>query len=180
MEPKTEKSSDCANSDELLKLKQRIKAGVGNVLFVCTGNICRSPAAEYVLRAKLETQKINNMMAFSAGLVDMGRQPPPREMVEIAADFSVNMENHRSKTITHKAVGDADLIFTMEAFHRNKIHALFPDHQQKVFMLSLFDSKFNGININDPLGMSFYHYRYCFDRIDSLVQKLIPVLQNIP
>ncbi|MFQ5674070.1 MAG: low molecular weight protein arginine phosphatase [Nitrospinales bacterium] len=172
------KSRCSPDSDELLRLKQQAKECVKNILFVCTGNICRSPVAEYLLRQELEKQKNDSIRVFSAGTMDMGQQPAPREMVELAESFRVDMKNHRSKTLTKSMVEEADLIFAMEIFHKNKICELFPDYKHKVFMLSLFDSRFNGVNINDPLGRDYYNYRYCFDRIYSLVQKLILVISR--
>jgi len=170
-------SSNYIVSDKLLPLTLQVKKGVKNVLFVCTGNICRSPTAEYLLRYELDKQKIHNIEVASAGLMASNQQAAVKEMVQVGKEFGINLDVHRSQALTKRIVEEASLIFVMERVHQESIADTFPNHQAKVFLLSLFDSDSNGIDINDPLGMTIYNFRYCFNRIYQIVLQLPHILQ---
>ncbi|MFQ5444128.1 MAG: hypothetical protein ACE5EK_05875, partial [Nitrospinales bacterium] len=85
----------------------------------------------------------------------------------------VSLKDHIPAVLTNIMMEDASLVFVMEDYQKEEVSEKFPEHKEKVFLLSLFDHESNGVNINDPLGTTDYQYRYCFNRIYQLVQELI-------
>lgn len=159
-------------------LTKTLEKGAHNILFVCTGNICRSPVAEYLLRHEMSRLHISNIAVGSAGLLDLGGRPADPVMISIGKDHSVDMTAHRSRQISPERVGDADIVFVMETRQKEKLTKLMPEYGEKIFLFSLFDYKHNGLNIHDPLGKDRQLYSYCFSRINKLTQKLAPLVKE--
>ena len=161
-------------------LKAILEKGVKNILFVCTGNICRSPIAEFLLRKELSKLHISDIKIQSAGLLELGSRPADSEMISISKEHDVNLASHRSRQITLQMISNADLVFVMETGHQNALVNLKPEDKGKIFLLSIFDYIHNGININDPLGTTPQKYKYCFTRIYASIRKLSQLLNEIP
>lgn len=147
-----------------------------HILFVCKGNLCRSPVAEGVLRNEIARLKMRRLTTRSAGLIEIDHRFVIEELYKVAEEFGVSLKDHTPTVLSRKMMENASLVFVMEDYQKDEVCKQFPEHQDKVFILSLFDHESNGININDPLGTTDYQYRYCFNRIYQLVQELIDFL----
>lgn len=163
---------DTADPDQWLRLKKIVDEGVRRVLFVCTGNICRSPVAHYALLHELEQVSVQGIAVESAGTLDIGSQPAKKDLVEIASPLGVDLSPHQSTHIAEEHIVRSDIIFVMELAHRKEILKRFPGCGDKLFLLSLFDYKYNGVDIQDPLGRGGPAYRHSFQRICQLVREL--------
>ena len=144
----------------------------GSILFVCTGNICRSPFAEGYFRKIAECRNLREVRSVSAGLDVRISAPSPDIAVQVAKTFAVDMKDHRSKPITAEMVKDNDIIFAMEHHQAAILRQMFPNHRPKILLLPLFDSEsskkadsFLRYNIPDPFGKSQEPFTGCFRRI---------------
>ncbi|MEX0666480.1 MAG: protein-tyrosine-phosphatase [Acidimicrobiia bacterium] len=103
------------------------------MLVVCTGNICRSPMGEALLRAHLDARgtAVNvhsaGTMAWNAG--------PPNEAVAAMAEMGLDISAHRSRQLTTELIGEADLVLGMTRQHVDRITALAPDAATRVFLV---------------------------------------------
>jgi protein-tyrosine phosphatase len=165
---------------DISTLKAIIEKGVKNILFVCTGNICRSPIAEYLLRKELSQLQVSGIEIQSAGLLELGARPADPEMVSISKEHDVDLTSHHSRQITLQMLSNADIVFVMETGHQKALTNLNPEDKGKVFLLSIFDYIHNGININDPLGTTPQKYKYCFSRVYDSIRKLSQLLNETP
>ena len=142
-----------------------------NILFVCTGNLCRSPMAEYLLRHRLGPA--SGVVIGSAGVFapsDAAASPPA---VAVLAERGIDLSAHRSRMLDTAQVAAADLIVVMTAAHRQGVLSAFPQAAGKVFLLTGFGVKKKGTDIADPIGLSVDVYRKTRDQIDEALSDLI-------
>ncbi|MDP6482829.1 MAG: homoserine kinase [Nitrospinota bacterium] len=141
-----------------------------NVLFVCTGNICRSPLAEVYLRSLIHQGGPADVTISSAGTHAMGGNRTPEEGIETAAHIGLDLESHRAKPLTPELLEQADRIVVMAPEHADFIQSLYPEAADKVEFLARRVVGTEDDTIADPLGGSAFHYRSSYATIAQAVQ----------
>ena len=154
-----------------------------SLLFVCKGNICRSPFAEAMARG--HTPDGVRITCRSAGIVVEQPQGCPRETLVAAERFGIDLSGHRSRRIDQGLVVEADMIFAMEAWQFTRLRKLFPLQTEKIFLLSLFEENppkrsetFSLLNIRDPFGRTVEDFIECFERIDACLKGIFSVIRD--
>ncbi len=145
--------------------------GTRHLLFVCTGDICRSPMAEYILRHRLPPKP--GWIVTSAGVAAPPNQPPSIEGVEALRELKIDLTPHRSRPLDAELVDSADMIVVMTGAHSREIERRFPGTRDKVHLLTSFGTSATSDNIPDPIGGSVAVYRKVRDEIDSAITDLI-------
>jgi protein arginine phosphatase len=142
---------------------------MNRVLFVCTGNTCRSPMAEAILKS----QNITGLEVKSAGVYASHGQPASRYAKEVLDDNQIP-HNHASRLLSEEDLEWATHILTMTEGHKHAITQMFPNAQEKIFTIKEFVStdEYNK-DVFDPFGGSKEIYAQTFDELKDLVDKLI-------
>ena len=141
------------------------------LIFVCTGNTCRSPMAEGLLRAMLP--KTCDWEIFSAGVCAANGWPASDHAVEALREKGIDISNITSQTLTPNLIEEADLLVTMTQGHRQAILAVAPKSEGKVFLLKSFGIAECAADINDPVGGSLELYCRVRDEIEAALPDLI-------
>ena len=141
------------------------------VLFVCTGNICRSPMAEALFRHRIGEDSDWN--ATSAGTYAPNGSPASNHAISALRELDIDLTSHRSKPLTPELVGSADLIVTMTEAHRFYILDLFPEVGNRVFLINSFGTSKVPADVSDPYGGSLQTYKKIRDEIDRALSDLI-------
>lgn len=145
------------------------------VLFVCLGNVCRSPYAEARFRQRVHESGLS-VRAGSAGLIGPGR-PPPDAAVQLAGARGLDTSRHRSRLATRDLVAGADLLVVMESA---QIRALpMPGDRTPHLVLGDLDpDRATRRSIRDPWAGDEEVYTDVFDRIDRCVDELVELLAD--
>ena len=141
------------------------------VLFVCTGNTCRSPMAEALFLHRFGGEE--QWEACSAGIYAGAGTPASANAIEAMHEIGIDLTNHRSQPLTVELVQQADLIVTMTAGHRFEILQDFPKVGNRVFLIKSFGTSTVPADIPDPFGGSLDVYRKIRDEIDRALADLI-------
>ncbi len=140
------------------------------VVFVCTGNTCRSPMAEGMFRARAAARlgcepnalEEHGLMVFSAGIAAMqGGQSSP-EAVEAMSAKNIDLTQHQSQPLTEQLVRFADQMLTMTNAHRYAILNRWPEAGARIHVLCR-----DGADVGDPIGGPLTLYQRCADQIES-------------
>jgi protein-tyrosine phosphatase len=107
------------------------------ILVVCTGNICRSPVAERLLRAQSEVLGLP-VLVHSAGTQSMVGHDMTPEAAHLAQHYGADPNNHHSKQLTEQQIAGADLILTATREHRSKVVSLHPRAARYTYTLNQF------------------------------------------
>lgn len=144
-------------------------AAGGTVLFVCHGNICRSPYAEHALVRDLPDSERGRWQVESMGFIQPGR-PSPEEAVAVAARRGVNLESHRSRLLTPESVAAARLVYVMSTAQERAIRARFGADPGRVWVLGDLDPKpIRRRTIRDPVDQPEDVFETVYDRIDRCI-----------
>jgi len=148
-----------------------------SVLFVCLGNICRSPLAEVMLKSDLRKAGIKKVNVSSAGTgaFEGGRASSGSAIT--AKRMGLTLARFRSKPLTQTRVRRADLILTMTDSQKREIQARWPEDSDKVFTLSEYSGTGEG-DVRDPVGGPLSAYYRCGDRLLAEIKRLIPRLSK--
>ncbi|HAS83818.1 MAG TPA: low molecular weight protein arginine phosphatase [Verrucomicrobia bacterium] len=146
------------------------------IVFVCTGNICRSPMAEYLFRAHIASQ--SDIRVCSAGVMTGYGQPASRYAVKAMNELGVDMNAHRSQPVTQELVDAAELLVVMTEGHRDVLLSRYPQAASRVALLKSFDTQARDVDVLDPIGLSLDVYRHVRDEIAAALWGLDLQLQE--
>ena len=143
------------------------------ILFVCTGNVCRSPMAEGIFRYVMKGRR--DIQVLSAGIGAMDGQAPSAHAVRAVKELGIDITRQRSRMLTPELVQQADYIFGMTHSHVDTVFLLYPQAAEKTFLLREFDDTLDIFekDISDPIGGSYDVYLNCRDQIEQGIQTLL-------
>ena len=151
-----------------------------NILFACSGNVCRSPLAEGILKKMIPHKLRNNINVQSAGVSTLNGMRPSAFAAEVAKNNGVNISSHRSKQITEKMISESDLIFVMSKDHLEYFKNSFIKYMDKVYALKKFSNPDNNnIDIKDPIGGDLGSYEKIFHEIKHEIERILPKLVKL-
>lgn len=144
-----------------------------NIYFVCTGNTCRSPMAEAILK----NMKIENIEVKSAGIyaLDGGEMS---ENAKAVLDEQHISHQHVSKQIHVEDIEWADVILTMTYAHKEMIVQSFEQARGKTFTLKEYTTPYSGVDVFDPFGGDLHTYKQTFNELSRLIEQLVTQLQK--
>ncbi len=140
------------------------------VLFVCTGNTCRSPMAELLMqkrvadRLQCDVRELEDrgFMIMSAGVAAMMGGQASNEAVEVLKEMNLDLSQHESQPLGDRLVRFADHIFTMTRGHREAILSQWPDAEPRIRLICR-----DNCDVSDPIGGPLEFYRRCAAQIDE-------------
>ncbi|WP_319526592.1 low molecular weight protein-tyrosine-phosphatase [uncultured Desulfosarcina sp.] len=145
---------------------------------VCTGNICRSPMAEGFLRHWLPPVLRSEVAVGSAGTHGLHGNRAEPLAVRAAAAHSVDISDHRARTLDGPLIRSADLVLAMERYHLDKINDLLFFRCKTALLLGNFDERREKPEIEDPYGLAFDAYQTCANEIAACMPGLIDFIRQ--
>ncbi len=143
------------------------------VVFVCTGNTCRSPMAQGLLENFLEESGVKHIEVKTAGVMTIPGLLPTPEAVQVMDSVKIDVRKHRSAPLTPEMIRKADLVLGMTPFHVQFALRMAEDARDKTFLLKEYTkSDLKNYQITDPMGATLEVYKRVFREIKLAVEKL--------
>lgn len=152
------------------------------ILFICTGNTCRSYMAETIGKHYLAGKEgAHGIQLVSAGTGSFDNEPASVQARAVMEEMGYDPAEHRAKSLTVKMIRESHLVLTMTASQKRQVLALAPDAADKVFLLREYserdklpqEKEISNLDVTDPFGMPAEYYRFCALELQSLVTRAI-------
>lgn len=145
------------------------------IMFICTGNICRSAMAEGILKKIVKDKKLN-IEVYSCGIYAESGDYATYNAVESAKYYDVDISKHRATNIRNSKINEMDVILCATEIHKQTVLYMYPNLEGKVYTMKEYagiDKNGEDMNINDPWGYDMNVYMNCVEEIYECIQKII-------
>ena len=139
-----------------------------NLVFVCTGNICRSPMAEGMFKKLLEEKGESGIDCSSAGLATFDGRPASDNAQAVALEYGVDISEHKSRMLTRSIARKADLIVCMTDEQYEMLNRMIPG--ERLYVLAG--------GVDDPYGCDIEVYRECAKKINGALPELYEKIKS--
>ncbi len=149
------------------------------IVIICTGNTCRSPMAEALLKKKL-ADKLGcsiedlNIRVQSAGIAAAQGSPAALQAVQVMHEQGLDLNDHESQQLRYQTARDADLLLTLSNSHRRAIIGEWPEFEDKTFAIDP-----DGGDVADPYGAPVDVYHACAQQISDLLDQRLPEILGL-
>lgn len=148
------------------------------VMFICTGNICRSAMAHGILK-KIAQEKNLNIEVYSCGIYAEDGDYATYNAIEAAKYYDVDISNHRATNIRNSPIKEMDIILCATNEHKNVVMLMYPNLVNKVYTIKEYaqmDENEKNLDIKDPWGYDMETYRRCINEISFCIEKIVKIL----
>jgi protein-tyrosine-phosphatase len=143
-----------------------------HVLFVCTGNTCRSPMAEAMMQEALVSRGVDQVTVSSAGTGAWDGAPVSEGAYLVGLEHGLDLSTHRAQLLTRELVKSADLILTMSGHHRARVAEL--GGEDKVHVLGEYAGRDESrAEVSDPFGSDLASYRQTYEELQELIGGVV-------
>lgn len=140
------------------------------ILFVCTGNVCRSPMAAGLMRQRLHDAGLDAQVSVSsAGIYALDGKPASANAQITLGQRGIDISDHVGHTLEVADLKAADIVLVMEEAHRRSIFYTAPQYLGKVFLLSEMSGKHD--DVHDPYGEALVEYERCANNLEQLLTQ---------
>ena len=148
------------------------------IMFICTGNICRSAMAEKLLKKKVLDNNVKDIEIYSCGIYAQDGDVPTWEAEKVMKEeYNIDMTEHRATNIRNSDIEEMDLILCATVSHKNAVLDMYPNLKEKVFTMKEYVNYsreyHDSMNIRDPWGYDIETYRSCLGEIDECLELLL-------
>lgn len=147
------------------------------IMFICTGNICRSAMAHGLLEKKLIDKKMDNIEVYSCGISAAIGDTPTYEAKRVMEEYNVDISKHKATNIRYSNIKEMDLILCATNSHKIAVLDMYPELKGKVFTMKEYVNYsrqyHHPIDIKDPWGYDIDTYRSCAGEIDECLELLM-------
>lgn len=148
-----------------------------DLVFVCTGNICRSPMAAYLFRDMIQDSH-PDWRVSSAGVAASYGIPASKFAVQALAEVGVDLRSHRSQPVIPQMVATAKLFVVMTGGHLAYLLDTYPDVENKTHTLMSLSPEAREPDLLDPIGLSFDVYRHVRDEIRNALPGVLQLIET--
>ena len=139
---------------------------IKNILFVCTGNSCRSVMAEGLLKKIFSDKKRADIKVSSCGIATVSGFSPTGNTIQVMKKEGIDVSGHKAASLNKELIGKSDLILAMEKIHKDEVIRLAPGARDKTHLLK------ENYSIQDPIGKPVEVYERVLSIIKEAVQKV--------
>ncbi len=147
-----------------------------HILFICTGNTCRSPMAEGYFCHLLEKEGISDIQISSAGTYAGNGGPPSSNSLRAMKEYGIDISGHKSMRLTRKLIEEVDLIIAMTASHRMYVGQLDSSALEKTRLLGEYSKA--GHDVADPFGGALDVYSFCLSTMKPALENLLEEIKK--
>lgn len=152
------------------------------IMFICTGNTCRSAMAHGLFEKKIKDNKLSNIDVYSCGIYASIGDTPTYEARRVMEEYEVDISKHKSINIKYSGIKEMDLILCTTSSHKNAVTEIYPELKDKIFTMKEYVNYnreyHNPIDIKDPWGYDIDTYRSCASEIDECLELLINKIEK--
>ncbi len=150
------------------------------IMFICTGNICRSAMAEGM--AKKMTEGMKNIQIYSCGIYAQTGDLATYNAIQAMKEYDVDISGHRATNIREAKLENMDIILCATTEHKESVLLLYPNLKEKVFTIKEYakiDKNGLDMDIKDPWGYDENVYRKCAKEIESCLEKIVKIIGRL-
>ncbi len=145
------------------------------VMFVCTGNICRSAMADGMLRKKALERKLD-IEVYSCGIYAEDGDYATYNAIYVAKNYDVDISNHRATNIRNSKIEEMDIILCATKSHKEAVMYMYPNLKGKIYTMKEYariDNNGQDMDIKDPWGYDTDIYNNCINEIEKCLEKIL-------
>lgn len=153
-----------------------------NIMFICTGNICRSAMAHLMLQKRLTDLNKEDIKVFSCGISADDGDGVTYNTIEVLKEYDIDGRMHRATNIRNSNIEKMDLILCATKSHKNTVIRMYPQMEDKVFTMKEYCGYLENkgeTDILDPWGYDIKVFRKCAEDISICIELLLQKLYNI-